>query len=251
MRKTSTILRRFFDVYDYIEYFMRKHLEGFTPKDMKKAFIIENPFGIKSFSTLETYAQWIIGYYIKDFQRKSLDVFARFITSPDIPKIAKRELIFWRTCRKDSITAELTKKMIYQNFVEGESHVPKDEIKNFITKKTNFSESTIRRTLTGYLRLLERLGIVRLSGEKVELRYYIPKLESVSYVVFYLLETHTSPKKILESDDFKYFLLDERGLISYLKDMQLEGIIEFAMAGDIVRIEPKMEFEVLIDAFKA
>jgi len=75
-------------------------------------------------------------------------------------------------------------------------------------------------------------------------------LESVAYVVFYLLEARTPPKKILESDDFKYFLLDERGLLSYLKDMRAKGIVEFAIAGDIVRIEPKIGFEVLINAFE-
>ncbi|HCZ06895.1 MAG TPA: hypothetical protein DHV12_07190 [Thermotogae bacterium] len=250
MRKTTTILRRFFDVYDYIKYFMQKHLDGFTPEDMKKVFITENPFGIRSLLTLQTYARWITNYYIKDFQHKSLNVFALFITSPDIPKAAKRELIFWRTCKKDRVTAELTKNIIFQSFIEGESYVSKDDIKNFIKKNTNFSESTLRKALAGYLRLLEQLGIARVSGDRVELRYYRPKLESVAYVVFYLLESHTPPGKILVSDDFKYFLLDERGFISCLKDMQAKGIVEFAMAGDIIRIEPKMEFEVLVNAFK-
>ena len=250
MKKSSTILRRFFDAYDYIEYFMQKHLEGLTPEGIKQAFMIENPFGIKSPSTMKTYAGWIMNYYIKDFQRKSLDVFARFITYPNIPKTAKRELIFWRTCRKDPIAAELTRKIIFQSFIEGESYVPKDDIKSFIEQNTNFSKSTLHRTFTGYLRLLEQLGIVRFSGNKVAFRYYKPKLESVAYVVFYLLEARTPPKKILESDDFKYFLLDERGLLSYLKDMRAKGIVEFAIAGDIVRIEPKIGFEVLINAFE-
>jgi hypothetical protein len=67
-------------------------------------------------------------------------------------------------------------------------------------------------------------------------------------ILYFLFNSDLSSSKILHSDDFKYLLLDERDLLSYLADMNASGTIEFAMAGNIVRLEPKIDFEVLPDA---
>ena len=82
------------------------------------------------------------------------------------------------------------------------------------------------------------------------MNYFRPNKNSVMAILYFLFNSGLSPSKILHSDDFKYLLLDERDLVSYLVEMNASGIIEFAMAGNIVRLEPKIDFEVLPNALE-
>ena len=247
---SKTHLNRAFDHLDEVIYIMGEVIKGRNAEEIRKHLVEDDPFGSDSLDYRQTIANWLIGDYVKGFSPEALDVFARLMTSDRIETRTKRELLFWKNCERDSLVRAITLEQIYPAYHRAEAFLLREDVVSFIVKKMGFTEYMSDKRVTNYLAITSKLGMANANGRNIDLSYFRPNKNSVMAILYFLFNSGLSPSKILHSDDFKYLLLDERDLVSYLVEMNASGIIEFAMAGNIVRLEPKIDFEVLPNALE-
>ncbi len=244
---SRTHLDKAFDHLDNVIYIMGEVIKGRNAEEIRKHLVEDDPFN-NSREYRGYIANWLIGDYVKGFTPAALEVFARIMTSDVIETQIKRELLFWKNCERDSLVRALTLEQIYPAYHRGEPFLLRENVVDYIVKKAGFTKYMSDKRITNYLSITSKLGIAESNGKNIDLHFFRPKRESVTAVLYFLFNSKLSPSAILKADDFKYLLLDERDILSYLADLATSGVIEFAMAGDVVRLEPKIDFEVLLDA---
>jgi len=244
---SRTHLDRAFDHLDNVIYIMGEVIKGRNAEEIRKHLVEDDPFN-NSREYRGYIANWLIGDYVRGFTPAALEVFARIMTSDVIETQIKRELLFWKNCERDSLVRALTLEQIYPAYHRGEPFLLRENVVDYIVKKAGFTKYMSDKRITNYLSITSKLGIAESNGKNIDLHFFRPKRESVTAVLYFLFTSKLSPSAILKADDFKYLLLDERDILSYLADLATSGVIEFAMAGNVVRFEPKMVFEVLPDA---
>jgi hypothetical protein len=244
---SRTHLDKAFDHLDNVIYIMGEVIKGRNAEEIRKHLVEDDPFN-NSREYRGYIANWLIGDYVKGFTPAALEVFARIMTSDVIETQIKRELLFWKNCERDSLVRALTLEQIYPAYHRGEPFLLRENVVDYIVKKAGFTKYMSDKRITNYLSITSKLGIAESNGKNIDLHFFRPKRESVTAVLYFLFNSKLSPSAILKADDFKYLLLDESDLLSYLGDLATSGVIEFAMAGNVVRLEPKMVFEVLPDA---
>ncbi len=245
---SKTHLNRAFDHLDNVIYIMGEVIKGRNAEEIRKHLVEDDPFNNDSREYRSYVAHWLVGDYVKGFTPSVLDVFARIMTSDRIETRTKREFLFWKNCERDSLVRALTLEQIYSAYHRGEPFLLREDLVDFIVKKAGFTKYMSDKRITNYLSITSKLGMAESNGKNIDLHFFRPGKESVTAVLYFLFNSKLSPSAILKADDFKYLLLDERDLLSYLAGLNASGLVEFAMAGDVVRLEPKIDFEVLPDA---
>lgn len=251
MKKTlTTHLGHVFYQLDYVQFVMQQILDGLKIDDVRKKFVEENPFGIKSESSRKTYMEWIKRDYIKGFKPKELMIFSKVIADKEIHPQIKREILFWKNCLSDELARSITVDFILGRY-QNTKFFKRKELYEFISERVTLNPVTVNRCVTGYLFLAKKVGIFSLKSNIYEFKFYRPQIESVIFLLFYLLNSKRTPSQIIMSEDFKYLLITENELIQILKEIQSKGLISFAMSGDVVRLDPKIEFEEIPDAIRS
>ena len=245
---SKTHLNRAFDHLDEVIYIMGEVIKGRNAEEIRKHLVEDDPFGNDSREYRSYVAHWLVSDYVRGFTPAALGVFARIMTSDSIETQTKREILFWKNCERDELVRAITLEQVYPAYHRGEPFLLREDVVDFVVKKAGFTKYMSDKRITNYLSITSKLGMAESNGKNIDLHFFRPKRESVTAVLYFLFNSKLSPSAILKADDFKYLLLDERDLLSYLAGLNASGIIEFAMAGDVVRLEPKIDFEVLLDA---
>ena len=245
-KKFFTHLGHAFDDLNYVQFVMKEIVNGTKIDEIKREFVEENPVGIKTESSRKTYINWIIKGYVKGFKQKELEIFAKVISDERVHPQTKKEIMFWKNCRSDDLVRKITIDFIFEKFYSVKSFKRKELI-DFISKRISLRPSTLEKMASGYLSIAGEVGILSPKGNRYSFNFYRPRFEPVMFVLFYLLNSRRTPSQILNSEDFKYLLLNEKRLVFFLKEMNSKNLISFAMSGNVIRIEPKIEFEAIAD----
>jgi hypothetical protein len=245
---SKTHLNRAFEHLDEVIYIMGEVIKGRNAEEIRKHLVEDDPFGNDSREYRSYVAHWLVSDYVRGFTPAALGVFARIMTSDSIETQTKREILFWKNCERDELVRAITLEQVYPAYHRGEPFLLREDVVDFVVKKAGFTKYMSDKRITNYLSITSKLGMAESNGKNIDLHFFRPKRESVTAVLYFLFNSKLSPSALLRADDFKYLLLDERDLLSYLADLDTSGLIEFAMAGNVVRLEPKIAFEVLPDA---
>lgn len=240
-------MNRLFDHLEYVIYIMNRVLEGWDSKRIKDDLIQKDPFSFDSSEYRRIISNWLIRDYVESFSKAELTVFSKLMTSNDLNEQTKREILFWKNCQRDDLVREITLNQIYIAYHKNESFIFRKDLMNYIIETTGYTKTTAKECVTRYITVVSKLGIVERNNEMINLKYFRPKKESVATILFFLFNRDVPPSKILQAEGFKYLLLDNQDIIDFLSEFNTEGLIEFAMAGDVVRLEPKIDFEVFPD----
>lgn len=247
---SKTHLNRAYYPLDSVIYLMNEVIKGRTAKELRKHLVEDDPFSNSSREYRSIIANWLITDYVSGFSKGALPVFARIMTSDSIDPTIKRELLFWKTCERDRLAREITIGPVYTAYYRSEPFIFIDDLIHTAIAKIGLAKSTGRKCVNNYLSIAKKIGFIDYGENGLQLNFFRPKQNSIAAVLYFLFESGLSAAKILQADDFKYLLVDERTLISTLADLNAAGMIEFAMTGNVVRLEPKIAFEVLPDALK-
>lgn len=251
MKKTlPTALQHALNKLDYVEFVMKKIRNGLEIHDIEREFVEDNPFGIRSESTRKTYINWIVKSYVKGFKIKELRIFAKVIADEKVHPQVKREILFWKNCLSDELARSITTDFILKKH-QSMGSFKRKELVDFVSERVSLSPSTVDKCVSGYLGTFKKIGFFSFEKPFYESKFYRPHVESVIFLLFYLLNSKHTPSQIIKSKEFKYLLITEDDLISMLKEIQLMGLISFAMSGDVVRLDPKIEFEAVPDALRS
>ena len=247
---SKTHLNRAFDHLENVIYIMGEVMKGRSAEEIKRHLVSDDPFSNSSEEYRKVVAKWLITDYVKGFSPEALKVFARIMTSETLETQTKREILFWKNSERDELVRAITLEQIFPAYHKGAAFLLREDVIDYIVKEKGFTAYMSDKRITNYLAITSKLGMASANGRNIDLNYFRPNKKSVMAILYFLFNSDLSSSKILHSDDFKYLLLDERDLLSYLADMNASGTIEFAMAGNIVRLEPKINFEVLPNALE-
>lgn len=243
--QAKTHLNRGYDHFPHVVHIMARVIQGQSPEEIRRHIVEEDPFGASSREYRGHIANWLISDFVRGFAEDALKVFARVMTSDGIQTQIKRELLFWKTCQRDRLAREITIGPVFQAYFRGDPFILKDDIIQTVMQKIGLQKPTALRSTDGYLHIATKLGFLNYGESRLDLQFYRPHQKSVLAILSFLIHSGLSPAKLLQAQDFQYLLLDERDLISCLADLGSAGLIDFAMAGNIVRLEPTFRFEEL------
>jgi len=164
---------------------------------------------------------------------------------------ARREILLYRLCRKSFTTYRLTLKVLFPNYKNGMTYLGKDKILNFLKNKQkttksvgDWTEATLDKIATKYLTTMKKFAYLE-GSQKKKINYFSPELESFTYALYDLLDRGKPPKKIINSDRFKLFMLQEDDVLNYLERAGNAGYVKFGQAGDVYEIHPTHELKEL------
>lgn len=246
----KTHLNRAFDHLDTVIYIMNEVRKGKNAREIKRHLVEDNPFSNRSREHRSLVANWLVSDFVSGFSAKALSVFAEIMVSEKIGSQLKREVLFWKTCERDALARELTVDPIYAAYHTNAPSISLDALIDVASTKAGLSQTTARRCLSGFLSIAAGVGFLSPTEKTVKLNFFRPKQNAVAGVLFFLFDSGLPPVKILRAEDFKYLLLDDTALLSILSDLRSAGMIAFASAGNVVRLEPKIPFERLPHVFE-
>ncbi|HQQ66714.1 MAG TPA: hypothetical protein PLO55_11335 [Thermotogota bacterium] len=246
----KTHMNRAFDHLDTVIYVMNEVQKGKNAKEIKRHLVEDDPFSHRSREYRSVVSNWLVSDFVTGFSAKALPIFAKMMVSERTSSQLKREILFWKTCERDALARELTLGPIYTAYHAHEPNISTDALIDVAITKGGLSQTTAWRCVSGFLSIAANVGFLSPTEKIVNLNYFRPKQNAVAAVLFFLFDSGLSPVQILRAPDFKYLLLDDNALLSILSDLRSAGVIAFASAGNVVRLEPKIPFEVLPDAFE-
>ncbi|HNW47647.1 MAG TPA: hypothetical protein PKN02_09635 [Thermotogota bacterium] len=245
----KTHLNRAYDHLDSIIYIMNEVCKGKNAKEIKKRLVEDDPFSTSSREYRSLVAHWLVADFVTGFSPKALQVFARLMVSDALSSQLKREVLFWKTCERDAVARELTLSAIYTAYHAGVPSIPEAVLYDVVREKAGLAETTVKRCVGGFLAIAANVGFLSRADATVKLNFFRPKLNAVAAILYFLFDSELPPAQIPRAPDFKFLLLDEAAVLSSLSDLRSAGMISFASAGNVVRLEPKIPFEVLPDVF--
>ena len=246
----KTHMNRAFDHLDTVIYVMNEVQKGKNAKEIKRHLVEDDPFSHRSRESRSDVSNCLVSDFVTGFSAKALPIFAKMMVSERTSSQLKREILFWKTCERDALARELTLGPIYTAYYANNPSISIDALIDVARTKGGLSQTTARRCLNGFLSITANVGFLSPTEKTVKLNFFRPKQNAVAAVLYFLIDSGLSPVQILRAPDFKYLLLDDTALVSILSDLRNAGMIAFASAGNVVRLEPKIRFEVLPYAFE-
>ncbi len=166
---------------------------------------------------------------------------------------SKRQILLYRLCRRSFTTYRLTLKVLFPAYKNGMEYLEKGKILDFLDEKKKttksvgkWSEATLNKIATKYLTTMKKFKYLQ-GSQKKRINYFSPELESFTYVLYDLLDRGKPPKKIIGSNRFKLFMLQESDVLNYLERAGNAGYIKFGQAGDVYEIHPNYDIKELPD----
>ena len=157
---------------------------------------------------------------------------------------AKREMLLYRLCRKSFTMYRLTLKVLFPAYKNGNEYLKKDAVMEFLESKrrttksaAEWTDNTIDIVGSKYMTTMKKFGYLK-GRQTKKINYFSPQLESFTYALYDLLDRGKPPRKIISSDRFKLFMLQESDVMDYLERAGNVGYIKFGQAGDVYEIHP-------------
>ena len=181
----------------------------------------------------------------------------RFLVNPEINRAIliklinsnlnepiKDLIIYYYLSKAEVIVYDLTTQFLYEKFQNGNLGVSKDETLAFFESQRKkhpeiykWTPTTRLRVVEHYLAIMKDFKFLKGSRKKLFNVPFIP-LEVVLFVVYSLLEDGLNAKQIVNSNDFKLFILSKSDIIKYLDEASRKALIKFKYRGDIYELVP-------------
>ncbi|HAA86446.1 MAG TPA: hypothetical protein DCE14_08910 [Kosmotogaceae bacterium] len=251
MRKTiKTDINKAFDHVKHVQAIMTLVEQGLSRREISRQIEEENLLSIDSPTARQTIKNSLFRHYIEPFDVKTLKTLSKIFISEKLPLQVKRELLFVFMCETDDLAKILTLDILYPAYANGEGSISRRDMADFVSKKTGYADLTVSKCVGGYLTLTNRIGITSLDNSTIRLNFFQAKKETFTILLFLLFQKKMTPAKIVRAETFRFLLLDELAIVRHLQSLASQGLVDFAMAGGVIRLEPKIEFEGVPDVLK-
>jgi len=180
------------------------------------------------------------GYYEK--ASKHLRILAE--AGADVSTI--RTLLYYHTAKNDLFLYDFVTTALYERFYVGHLDIAADDVFQFIQKcdpepfNNPWSDDVARRLSRGVMATLRDFGILEGVAKKKIAHFYLP-IDAFACIAFLIQSTVASGEMILNSSDWKLFLLNSQRVERMFLEAHQHGLLNYHAAGNIVRIEFKGE----------
>jgi len=211
---------------------------GKSPDQVRKAVVETDLLDQRTLQSRKTYWGEIFRRYISERDSDRVADLACIVTR--CPNTTAVDLVlFYEYCQVDDLLYDLTAYCTYELYQNARTAIDKVDVNEWLCQQENdhpevagWSPQTRGRLTSGYLSTIRDFGLVTGTQRKEFYKFYVPR-EAFVYALYHQKERGIQGKRVIESIDWRLFLMNERDVIFMLEDAANGGFVHFRRAGDI------------------
>jgi hypothetical protein len=211
---------------------------GRSPDQVRTAVVEADLLDQRTLQSRKTYWKEIFRRYISDRDLDHVNTLARMVTH--CPNATSVDLaLFYEYCQVDDLLYDLTACCTYELYQNARTAIGKTDVNEWLSQEedehpeiANWAPSTRHRLIGSYLSTIRDFGLVKGTQRKEFYKFYVPR-EAFVYALYHQEERGIRGKGVIESTDWRLFLMSEREVIFMLEDAVNGGFVHFRHAGDI------------------
>ena len=212
---------------------------GYSPDEVREAVIQDDLLDRRTVQSRKTGWSEIRRRYISDREPEHVTTLARFVTQ--CPNTAAVDLVlFYEYCQVDALLYDLTAYCTYELYQNARTGMDKVDVSEWLSRQEDvhpeiaqWSPRTRGRLTNGYLSTILEFGLLK--GTKRQKQFhklYVPR-EAFVYALYHQKDRGIEGKALIQSTDWRLFLLNESEVVFLLEDAANGGFVNFRRAGDI------------------
>jgi len=211
---------------------------GRHPDQVRQAVIEDDLLDHRTRHSRSTVWKEIFRRYISQRDPEHVATMARFVAHCPNPTAIDLVLLY-EYCQVDSLLYDLTAYCTYELYQSARTAIDKTDLDAWLSQQepihpeiAAWSLTTRSRVIRSYLATIRDFGLVTGIKQKEFHKVYVPR-EAFVYVLYHQKDRGFEGKSLIQSTDWRGFLLSEREVIFHLEDAANGGFINFRRAGDI------------------
>jgi Putative inner membrane protein (DUF1819) len=160
-----------------------------------------------------------------------------------LPAEAMDRILYFHACQTDRLLHDLVVDVLYDFHVRGRDEISQNEIRRILSQwvtagKTtdDWSPYTIQRVTRGLLSTLRDFGVLAGAVNKRLAASFLP-LQAFAYVAFVLWQRLRSGRVLLQSDEWRLFILSSQVVERLFLEAHQGGLLQYHAAGSVIRID--------------
>lgn len=154
-----------------------------------------------------------------------------------------KPILLWHMTRDEFLLRDFLTNWLFPTFVSGTYRVRTDDVYDHLlsvgrrggTTEHAWSETTLNRVAAALLKIAVDFGLLRGSVVKEFASYHLPE-RSFLYLLYALREETRNPRKVLESADWRMFLMLPADVERELLRLHQYRKVDYQVAGSIVQL---------------
>jgi bacteriophage exclusion system BrxA-like protein len=154
-----------------------------------------------------------------------------------------KPILLWHMTRDEFLLRDFLINWLFPTFVSGAYRVRTEDLYEHLrsvgrrggTTEHSWSEMTLNRVATALLKMAVDFGLLRGSAVKEFASYHLPE-RSFLYLIYALREEMGSPRKVLESENWRMFLMLPSDVERELLRLHQYRKLDYQIAGSLVQL---------------
>jgi hypothetical protein len=154
-----------------------------------------------------------------------------------------KPLLLWHITRDEFLVRDFLVHWLFPAFDAGVYRVRPEELHRYLksigkrgaTVRRAWSETTSRRVAAGLLKMAVDFGLLRGSIVKEFTSYHLPE-PSFLYLLHAMHEEHHSPRKVIDSQDWRMFMMRPSDVERELLRLHQFRRLDYQVAGSLVQL---------------
>lgn len=154
-----------------------------------------------------------------------------------------KPILLWHITRDEFLLRDFLINWLFPKFVSGAYRVRTEEVHEHLRSvgrrggitEHAWSDSTLNRVSVGLLKMAVDFGLLRGSVIKEFASYHLPE-RSFLYLLYALREETRSPRKVLESEEWRMFLMPPSDVERELLRLHQYRKLDYQIAGSLVQL---------------
>ena len=154
-----------------------------------------------------------------------------------------RPLLLWHITRDEFLLRDFLLNWLFPAYVAGAFQIRPEELRDYLegidkrggTTEHAWSEVTISRVAAGLLKIAADFGLLEGSVVKQYSSYHLPE-SSFLYLLHAMYEDHGSPQRLIESQDWRMFLMRPADVEHELLRLHQFRKLDYQVAGSLVQL---------------
>ena len=154
-----------------------------------------------------------------------------------------KPILLWHMTQDEFLLRDFLTNWLFPAFVAGAYRVRTEDLHQHLRSvglrggatEHAWSEATLNRVATALLKMAVDFGLLRGSVVKEFASYHMPE-RSFLYILYVLRAKTQSPRKVLESEDWRMFLMQPSDVERELLRLHQYRKVDYQIAGSIVQL---------------
>jgi hypothetical protein len=166
-----------------------------------------------------------------------------YLTRNGLSAAALNQILYFHACQADILLHDVVVQILFEVRSRGREDVSPQEIQQILGEwvaqgksTSDWSAYTFQRVIQGLLSTLRDFGILTGAVRKSFAATFLP-LPAFAYIAFYLSQRLRSGRLLLQSEEWKLFLLSRTAVEGLFLEAHQRRLLEYHAAGSVIRID--------------